>query len=184
MTYYRYRNYDGFVFVNIVERTNHKRCLTMGLLTGKYTGDYIIIDWAYTVKYVNSFVVFRFLLWHLSILGIRDGVHKLIIHSKFAHLHMPWYEKHRCRWHMWQWRHNGLDGVSNHQSYHCLFNSLFKCRLKQHQSSVSLAFVEGIHRWHVNSWHKWPVTRRMVLFDDVIKAWQAAVYITWALTCK
>ena len=32
---------------------------------------------------------------------------------------------------------------------------------RKHQSSVSLAFVPGIHRWPVNSPHKWPVTRKM-----------------------
>ena len=39
---------------------------------------------------------------------------------------------------------------------------------RKHQSSVSLAFVRGIHRGPVNSPHKWPVTRKMFLFDDVI----------------
>ena len=39
---------------------------------------------------------------------------------------------------------------------------------RKHQSSVSLAFVQGIHRWPVNSPHKWPVTRRMLPFDDTI----------------
>ena len=39
---------------------------------------------------------------------------------------------------------------------------------RQHQSSVSLAFVRGIHRGPVNSPHKWPVTRKMFPFDDVI----------------
>ena len=39
---------------------------------------------------------------------------------------------------------------------------------RKHQSSVSLAFVWGIHRWPVNSLHKWPVTRKMFLFDDGI----------------
>ena len=39
---------------------------------------------------------------------------------------------------------------------------------RKHQSSASLAFVRGIHRWPVNSPHKWPVTRKMFLFDDVI----------------
>ena len=131
MAYHRYRNCDGFVFVNFVERTNHKRCLTMGLLTGKDTGDYIIIDWAYTAKYVHSFVVFGFSFWHLSLLWIRDTVHKLIIHSKFVHLHMTRYGKYRCRWHLRQWRHNGLDGVSNHQPHHCLFNRLFRSRSKK-----------------------------------------------------
>ena len=36
------------------------------------------------------------------------------------------------------------------------------------QSSASLAFVRGIHRWPVNSPHKWPVTWKMLSFDDVI----------------
>ena len=39
---------------------------------------------------------------------------------------------------------------------------------RKHQSSASLAFVRGIHRWLVNSPHKWPVTRKMFPFDDVI----------------
>ena len=38
----------------------------------------------------------------------------------------------------------------------------------KHQSSASLAFVRGIHRGPVNSPHKWPVTRKMFPFDDVI----------------
>ena len=39
---------------------------------------------------------------------------------------------------------------------------------RKHQSSASLAFVRGIHRWPVNSPHKWLVTRKMFPFDDVI----------------
>ena len=39
---------------------------------------------------------------------------------------------------------------------------------RKHQSSVSLAFVRGIHRVPVNSPHKRPVTRNMFPFDDVI----------------
>ena len=39
---------------------------------------------------------------------------------------------------------------------------------RKHQSSVSLAFVRGIHRWTVNSPHKRPVTRTIFPFDDVI----------------
>ena len=37
-----------------------------------------------------------------------------------------------------------------------------------HQSSASLAFVRGIHRGPANSPHKWPVTRKMFPFHDVI----------------
>ena len=42
---------------------------------------------------------------------------------------------------------------------------------RKHQSSASLAFVRGIHRGPVNAPHKWPVTRKMVPFDDVIMTW-------------
>ena len=39
---------------------------------------------------------------------------------------------------------------------------------RKHQRSASLAFVLGIRRGPVSSPHKWPVTRKMVPFDDVI----------------
>ena len=42
---------------------------------------------------------------------------------------------------------------------------------REHQSSASLAFVWGIHRGPVNSPHKWPVTRKMFPFDNVIMEW-------------
>ena len=41
-------------------------------------------------------------------------------------------------------------------------------RSKKHQSSALLAFVQGIHRWPMNSQHKEPVTRKTFPFDDVI----------------
>ena len=43
---------------------------------------------------------------------------------------------------------------------------------RKHQSSASLAFVWGIHRGPVNSPHKWPVTRKMFPYDDVIMQWE------------
>ena len=67
-----------------------------------------------------------------------------------------------------RWRHNGCDGVSNHQPHHCLRNSFFGPRSKKHQSSASLAFVQGNHRGPVDSPHKGPVTRKMFPFDNVI----------------
>ena len=39
---------------------------------------------------------------------------------------------------------------------------------RKYQSSASLAFVRGIHRWPVNSPHRGQVTRKMFPFDDVI----------------
>ena len=52
---------------------------------------------------------------------------------------------------------------------------------RKHQSSASLAFVRGIHRWPVNSPRKWPVTWKMFPFDDVIMylgCWLGANYWT------
>ena len=51
---------------------------------------------------------------------------------------------------------------------------------RKHQGSASLAFVRGIHRWPVNSPHKWPVTRKMFPFDDVIMF----TYTWWSSQCE
>ena len=48
---------------------------------------------------------------------------------------------------------------------------------RKHQSSAPLAFVRGIHRWPVNFPHRWPVTRKMFPFDDVIMT--ARVSMSW-----
>ena len=52
-----------------------------------------------------------------------------------------------------QWRHNGHDGVSNHQPQDCFSSVYSGADKRKHQSSESLAFVRGIHRWPVNSPH-------------------------------
>ena len=80
-----------------------------------------------------------------------------------------------------RWRHNERDSVSNRQPHDCLFNRLFTRRSKKHQSSASLAFVGGIHRGPENSPHKWPVTRKMFPFDDVIMNGKLCVFITVSL---
>ena len=49
---------------------------------------------------------------------------------------------------------------------------------RKHQSSALLAFVRGIHRGPVNSPHKWPVTRKMFPFDDVIMN-EESVCMSW-----
>ena len=46
---------------------------------------------------------------------------------------------------------------------------------RKHQSPTSLAFVTEIHRSPVNSPHKWPVTRKMFPFDDVIMSYKSLV---------
>ena len=49
---------------------------------------------------------------------------------------------------------------------------------RKHQSSASLAFVQGIHRGPVNSPHKWPVTRKMFPFGRRHHVWRCQV-LTW-----
>ena len=61
-----------------------------------------------------------------------------------------------------QWRHNGRDSVSNHQSHVCLLNRLFRRRSKKTSKLRVTGLCAG------NSPHKWPVTRKMFPFDDVI----------------
>ena len=62
-----------------------------------------------------------------------------------------------------QWRHNGRNSVSNHQPHDCLLNRLFR-RRSQKTSKLRVTGLCG----PVNSPHKWPVTRKMFPFDDVI----------------
>ena len=100
----------------------------------------------------------------------RDGIFWLI--WSIPCLLIPWLLKspeHQQAWY-WplRWRHNDCGGVSNHQPHDCLLNRIFGRISKEHQSSASLAFVREIHRGPVNFPHKWPVTRKMFPFDDVI----------------
>ena len=69
-----------------------------------------------------------------------------------------------------RWRHNERDSVSNRQPHDRYSSVLSGVDQRKHQSSASLAFVRGIHRWPVNSPHKCPVTWKIFSFDDVIMA--------------
>ena len=48
---------------------------------------------------------------------------------------------------------------------------------RKYQSSTSVAFVRGIHRWPVDSPHKGPVKRKTLPFDDVIMRGNNANFI-------
>ena len=63
-----------------------------------------------------------------------------------------------------QWRHNGRDGVSDHQPHDCLLNSLPK---KTSKLSVT-GLCEGNSPVTSESPHKGPVTGKMFPFNDVI----------------
>ena len=66
------------------------------------------------------------------------------------------------------WRHNGHDGVSNDQPHDCLLSHLFRRWSKKISKLRVIGLCGGIHRWPVNSPHKWQVKQKMFPFDDVI----------------
>ena len=81
-----------------------------------------------------------------------------------------------------EWRHNGLDSVSNHQPHDCLLKRLFRRRSKKTSNFRVTGLCGGIHRGPVNSPYKWPVTRKMFPFDDVIMMPAAGLTSPYAST--
>ena len=97
-------------------------------------------------------------MWHVQLPVHGQSLHKAITSTQGRYF--------KTRSSLW-WRHNGRDGVSKHQPHDC--STVYSgADQSKHQSSASLAFVWVIHRWPMNSLHKWPVTRKVFPFDDVI----------------
>ena len=71
-----------------------------------------------------------------------------------------------------QWRHNGRDGVSNHQPHHCLLNRIFRWRSKKTSKLRVTGLCVGNSPVTGESPHNRPVTRKIFLFDDVIMCWR------------
>ena len=67
-----------------------------------------------------------------------------------------------------QWRHNGRDGVSNHQPNDCLLNRLFRRRSKKTAKFRVTDLCAGNSPVTGEFPAKWPVTRKMFPFDAVI----------------
>ena len=68
-----------------------------------------------------------------------------------------------------RWRHNRCDGVSNHQPHDCcLLKRLFGHKSKKRSKLRITGLCAGNSSGPVNSPHKWPVTRKVFPFDDVI----------------
>ena len=66
-----------------------------------------------------------------------------------------------------QWCWNEHHDISNHWHLDCLLNHSGTHQRKR-QSSMSVAFVRGTHRWLVESPHKGPIMWKMFPFDDII----------------
>ena len=90
--------------------------------------------------------------------------------------------------HTLRWRHNDHAGVSNHQPYGCLLNRLFRRRSKKTSKLCVTGLCVGNSIVPVNSPHKWPVTRKMSPFDDVIMTSyggiQTSLWEEWHLTSQ
>ena len=68
----------------------------------------------------------------------------------------------------WPWRHNGRDDVSNHQPRDYLLNRSRRRRSKK-TSKLRVTSLCGENSPMTGEFsHKWPVTRKMFPFDDVI----------------
>ena len=73
------------------------------------------------------------------------------------------------------WRHNEGDGFT---SLTIVNSTVYSgTNQRKHQSSASLAFVWGIHRWSVNSPHEGPVMRKRFPFDDVIMSLESVMVV-------
>ena len=83
-----------------------------------------------------------------------------------------------------QWHHNGRDVVSNHQHHDCLFNRLFRHRSKKTSKLRVTGLCEGNSPLPVNSAHKWPVTRKMFPFNDVIRRVQMIILLSMIMADK
>ena len=72
----------------------------------------------------------------------------------------------------WPWHYSDIimsTVASQITSLTIVYSTLYSdANQRKHQSSVSLAFVTGIHLWMVNSSHKGPVTQKMFPFDNII----------------
>ena len=82
-----------------------------------------------------------------------------------------------------QWRHNGRDGVSNHQPHDCLLKCLFKRKSKKTSKICVTGFCAGNSPVTGKFPHKWPVTRKIFPFGDVIMSYRSLVpCLTWPPT--
>ena len=99
------------------------------------------------------------IFWQAKLLQLFQG--KLINHGKKLHWIFSW-----------QFHYNDVimgAVVSQITRFAIIYSIVYSgANQRKHQSSASLAFVRGIHRWSVKTPYKGPVTRKVYPFDDVI----------------
>ena len=70
-----------------------------------------------------------------------------------------------------QWRHNGRDSVANRQPRDCFLSHLLRHRSNKTPKLRVTGLCAGNSQGTGEFPHKWPVTRKMLPFDDVIMTW-------------
>ena len=94
----------------------------------------------------NECIVLMFKTSGHPVLGVPPCFLYCFALSFFVKLCLGFPQFLRC-W-MWifntlQWRHNGYDGVSNHQPHNCLLNRLFRCRSRKISKLRVTGLCEG-----------------------------------------
>ena len=82
------------------------------------------------------------------------------------------------KWASLRWRHNGHDGVSNHQPHDCLLNRLFRRRSEKTSKLRVTGLCAGNSPGTGEFPAQRPVTREMVPFDDVIMHFENYITVT------
>ena len=84
------------------------------------------------------------------------GLHPLLYMSFKCGFMLTWFMSLHC--------YDVIIGTiaSKNTSLTIVYSAVYSgANQRKYQRSASLAFVWGIHRWPVNSPHKWPVTRKL-----------------------
>ena len=135
---------------------------------------------AYQIKLLHKYIKLFTQIQTVEIISNCPNRNNQLIHSQFYHnefymlyqqikLYYLYQTARTISHHLpLQWRHNEHDSVSNHQPHDCLLNRLFGRRSKKTSKLRVTDLCMENYRGPVNSPHKWPVTRKMFPFDDVI----------------
>ena len=128
---------------------------------------------------VNAAITFLCLWWqicsfHISVDQCERGVtyinglmrtrYHSIVEVKYFCIKLSIYHTPKCHYN---------DGIMSPMASQITVDSIVcstvwsDSRQRKHQSSPSLGFVGGIHRWPVDSPHKGPVMRKMFPSDDI-----------------
>ena len=105
-------------FLRIVEMVgDNERSLIFDTSMGTWSGNYSLF-----LNFTRISLI-AYYLWR--ILDVRHEQFGIVFHlCKPDHFLQYWLEELNIL----RWRHNGGDGVSNHQPHHCVFNRLFRRR--------------------------------------------------------